>query len=401
MPSACETGPLRVGILCSGTIVSGTEMVALTVARGLKARGHDVRALVNGWNNGDFTARLSAAAIAYEPAYIGKISLTLRQPYLGWSAAAIVRLPGALLAARRWLRSFQPDVVIANNRDSMLLLSFLLRDVPVLFHMHEAPPPTPVSTRVYRHIAKRTTTFIAVSHYVSTRLTELGIARDKTQVVYNGVDWPASPLLQPPHGRPFTVGIVGRIGEWKGHEDLIAALGILRRRGVEVRCVVVGEGDRAYVGLLRELADIEGVADAVEWRGYVKDTSAVYHRFDVCAVPSRVSEAFGLVAVEAGLSGVPVVAARVGGLPEIVRDGETGYLVPPADPNALAERLGELARDPARRRTFGLAAQSRLRGRFTAERMIAEIEAQCRQAVTPSGSRGGASLACGFGSLVR
>lgn len=378
-----ERRPLRVGVLCGGTLVSGTEMVALTVARGLKARGHDVRALINGWNNGDFPSRLDDAGIPHEAAHLGKISLTLRQPYLGWSAAALVRLPGGLRVARRWIRSFAPDVVIANNRDATLMLSFLLRDTPVLFHMHEAPAPTPMTTRIFRHIATRTTTFLAVSRYVSARLTEFGIAPDKTQVVYNGVDWPVMPEARPVAGRPFTIGIVGQIGDWKGHDDLIAALGVLRRRGVQFRCVIVGAGDPRYVDGLRAKVESERVTDAVEWRGYVKDTPAVYPQFDVCAVPSRIPEPFGLVAVEAGLSGVPVVAAGHGGLPEIVRDGETGYLFSPGDPVALADRLGELAADPSRRHRFGVAAQSWLQGRFTAERMIAEIEAECHRAAAP------------------
>lgn len=373
---------MRVAVLCGGSYVSGTEIVALTVVRGLRERGHDVRVLANAFTNGDFPGRLAAAGIPHERVHVGKVSLALRSPYLRWTATALARLPGALLAARRWFREFDPEVVIANNRDTVVLLDPLLRGRALVFHMHEAPPASRSTRFLYGRVAARTTTFLAVSEHVRSRLVAIGVDDSRTAVVYNGVEvTDAMGGGKRAPDAPFTVGIVGQIGDWKGHDDLFAALALLQTRGVAFRCIVVGDGDAAYVARLRESADAGGIAHSVTWRGYVPNVRAVYPEFDVCVVPSRFEEPFGMVAVEAGLAGVPVIATRRGGLPEVVDDGVTGFLVAPENPPELAERLLQLAADGALRERLGAAARARVRARFTADRMVREIEAHCRRAM--------------------
>ena len=99
-----------------------------------------------------------------------------------------------------------------------------------------------------------------------------------------------------------------------------------------------------------------------------------YEGIDICAVPSRFSEPFGLVAAEAGARGIPVVATRRGGLPEIVEHGETGYLVEAEAPPELAERLRELVGHPKQRRKMGRAARNRIGQVFSKEQMVNRLE---------------------------
>jgi glycosyltransferase involved in cell wall biosynthesis len=106
----------------------------------------------------------------------------------------------------------------------------------------------------------------------------------------------------------------------------------------------------------------------------VKDQTAIYAPLDVCVVPSRFREPFGLVAAEAGWAGLPVVAARRGGLPEIVADGETGFLVEAEQPKQLADQLQKLIQDPALRREMGEQGHERALEHFTRERMVNEID---------------------------
>lgn len=377
---------MRIAVLCAGSYVGGTEVVALAMARGLRDRGHDVRVLATAWNNGDFPRRLVAAGIPHRSVYLGKISLSLRSPYPRWTAAALARLPGALLSTRRWLREFAPEVVLANNRDTVLLLDPLLRGLPVLFLMHEAPPRSRASRIVFSRVAARTTKFLAVSEHVRSRLTALGIDERRSRVVYNGVDISgAAPVRTRDVGAPFTVGLIGRIAEWKGHDDLLAALAILRARGVAFRCVIAGTGEPAYVARLRSSAELAQISDRVRWLGYMPDVRALYSELDVCVVPSRIEEAFGMVAAEAALAGVPVVATRRGGLPEVVDDGVTGFLVDPESPSQLAARLAQLAVDSGLRARLGAAGRARVLARFTADRMVSDIEAQCLAAIGCSG----------------
>jgi glycosyltransferase involved in cell wall biosynthesis len=105
--------------------------------------------------------------------------------------------------------------------------------------------------------------------------------------------------------------------------------------------------------------------------GQVEDVAALIRGFDLFVLPSR-WEGFGLVLLEAMAQSCPIVATRVGGIPEVVADGETGLLVPPGDVGALASAIGKLIDDPSRRRALGRAGHARFRHRFTAERMAEE-----------------------------
>lgn len=150
---------------------------------------------------------------------------------------------------------------------------------------------------------------------------------------------------------------IGRFVHWKGFGDLIEAVARARATNPVVRLVLVGDGD------LREdlaaRADALGLADAVTFVGVAQrdEIPAYLAAADVVAVPSVHFQGYvdGLpnVALEAMAAGKPLIATRVGGLPQVVRDGENGVLVPEHDPNALAQAILRLAADPELRRTMG------------------------------------------------
>ena len=123
------------------------------------------------------------------------------------------------------------------------------------------------------------------------------------------------------------MGIVGQIGAWKGHEDLIDALGLLQRDGIRPSLFIFGSGAPEYVAALEESAVELGVQQQIEWCGYVADKSQIFGAIDVCVVPSRFEEPLATSAIEAGGYGCPVICSSSGGLPEIVKHGETGFVV--------------------------------------------------------------------------
>lgn len=168
---------------------------------------------------------------------------------------------------------------------------------------------------------------------------------------------------------------VGRMIEDKGVGDLLEACALLREDVPRFRVLLVGEGqDRA---VFAQQAEALGLVDHLHWAGWVPsaDVSSWMAAADALIVPSRAFEAQGLVAVEAMLAGVPVVASRLGGLPDMVEDGVTGRLVPSNDPVALARALADLLRDPAERARLASRARTKALATFSPAAVTAATEA--------------------------
>lgn len=149
---------------------------------------------------------------------------------------------------------------------------------------------------------------------------------------------------------------VGNLVEQKGVEDLARALALLDERGVAFRATILGGGP--LEGLVRSI--VEPLGDRVRVEPYAQhaELPALLGSADVFVLPSRREGVGLLVCLEALACGVPVVAARAGGLPEIVHDGVNGLVVPPEDPDALADALASLAEDPGRRSALARMARA-------------------------------------------
>jgi hypothetical protein len=163
----------------------------------------------------------------------------------------------------------------------------------------------------------------------------------------------------------FVVAVVGRLSDWKGQLELADAVD-----GTGMVALVAGDPFPGNDWIERELAGREGI----RLLGFREDVETVLGAADALAVPSTRPEPLGLVALEAAAAGVPVVASAHGGLPEIVRDGETGLLVPPGDRAALAAALRRLADDPSLGPRLGEAAARDVHARFAPDRMVRELE---------------------------
>jgi glycosyltransferase involved in cell wall biosynthesis len=372
----CTARRLRVAVLCGGSYVSGMEIVALSVVGGLRKAGHDVTCLVNGWNDGEFIRRLEVQGVPYFPVYLGKISRSLRPRYLWWTANALAHLPVALIRLRSRLIAFKPDVVLAYNRDWLVLAANALKKERVVYHVQELADVTPWTQRIYRAVDRVTAVYAVLSEDVRQRLLQFGVRAEKALLVHNGVAW-ANENGRRRSPRPTRIGIVGQVGDWKGHDDLMEALRILGQDRLDFACSVFGTGDAGYLRSLRAKCASLGLADHVDFRGFVSDPEEIYGAMDICVVPSRFAEPFGLVAAEAGLRGIPVIATRQGGLPEIIKDGETGYLVEPSAPSEIADRIKRLIGDESLRDRLGAAARERVLMHFMQDRMISEIEKLC------------------------
>jgi glycosyltransferase involved in cell wall biosynthesis len=215
--------------------------------------------------------------------------------------------------------------------------------------------------------------FVAVSAAVADGLVGQGIARKRVAVIPNGIDMAAlqeaaaAPLGQVLAPARWRIGYAGRLEPIKGCEHFIRAAALLAENHPDAAFYVAGTGSLAAE--LDALAASLGLADRMAFVGYVDSLAPLLAQTDVVVVPS-LSEAFGLTAAEALALGVPVVATAVGGLPEIVVDGETGLLVPPADAEAIAAAVSRLLGDPELARRLGSAGAERVGEQFTDEAMV-------------------------------
>jgi glycosyltransferase involved in cell wall biosynthesis len=164
------------------------------------------------------------------------------------------------------------------------------------------------------------------------------------------------------------VGYIGRLAPEKGARFFVESIPLIRREFPASRFLIVGAGPEEQG--LRELARRLGLADADLFLGNRGDVAELIDSFDVVVIPS-LFESFSLVALEAMRAGRPVVASAVGGLPEVVRDGETGVLVPPGSPAALAGAVGSLLADAARRRELGVRAHAVFCAEYNPAAMVA------------------------------
>jgi glycosyltransferase involved in cell wall biosynthesis len=168
------------------------------------------------------------------------------------------------------------------------------------------------------------------------------------------------------------VGTVGRATGQKGFDVLLEAIAQVP----EAQLVVVGGGPGLEDLVAR--AGTLGIGERVEFTGWVDNPRDHLTRLDLYVQPSRF-EAQGLAIAEAMLAELAVVATDVGGIPDVVIDGETGLLVPPEDPEALARAIAELIDDPARRAEMGRAGRRRAAEKFTAAGMVAGFERLYRE----------------------
>jgi phosphatidyl-myo-inositol dimannoside synthase len=232
--------------------------------------------------------------------------------------------------------------------------------------------------RLLRFAVRRADAVIAVSAHAKAMTLDAGCEPERVHLIHPGVD--AHPRQDGGRAERPTVVTVARLSDrYKGHDEMLRALPLIRARVPAVRWVVIGDGPLRRE--LEALADSQGVAGAVEFLGELPDEErdGWLDAGHVFAMPSRLppegvgGEGFGIVYLEAGVHGLPVVAGAVGGALDAVLDGETGRLVDPTDHVALADAIAGLLLDPERATALGEAGARRAR-EFTWRRHAQLVE---------------------------
>jgi glycosyltransferase involved in cell wall biosynthesis len=248
---------------------------------------------------------------------------------------------------------------------------------PFLATAHNLFPERPsiLAGLAFQLSQKRVNRWIAITRAVSRSLTEAGVEESRVTVIPNGIDARSlrhsrradarTPLGIDPSA-PL-VAVVARLEPRKGVEDALRAFAMFRRAHPEANLVIAGEGPErdSLIDLTRRLS----LEKSVRFLGWSEDAASTLASSDACLIPSR-SEGQSLVALEAMALGVPVVASATGGLPEMIRDGETGLLAPPRNPPEMARALDRLFKNDLLRERLARAALREVRDHWDEEKMI-------------------------------
>lgn len=297
---------------------------------------------------------------------------------LGWPVTALDRpagfRPGLILALARLFRRWQIDVVHTHDDRAHIHGAVAARLAGVRRVLHtrhgRSPQLTRRQTALVNVAAGFTDRFVCVSRDSARLTVRQGAGASRVTTIRNGIDLARFPFAPPRIGGPAVT--VARLNPEKDVATLLRAVALVVRDDPAFRLDVAGDGP--CLPELRQQADTLGIAAHVRFLGQRRDVPALLARAGLFVLPS-LSEGISLTLLEAMASGVPVVATRVGGTPEVVDDSATGLLVPAADPSSLARALLRLRHTPDECRRLADAARRRVEERFDVSRMVASYEA--------------------------
>ena len=292
---------------------------------------------------------------------------------------------------RQAIRRMGPDIVHTHSSKAGFLgrLAARAAGVPHIVHTphghvfegYFSPVATRAFTALERLAARWTDRIITLSDDEAQDHLRLRIGRPEQFVtIPSGVDLDAVRAASPASlvsGRPV-IGAVARLVPVKGLQYLIDAAPEILRRCPDARFLLVGDGEMRPA--LEAQADALGLSDRIVFTGFREDIPALIAGMDVFVLPS-INEGMGRVLVMAMALGKPIVATRVGGVAELLGDGEAGLLVPPRDPAALAEATTALLRDPTRASALAEAGRRRA-PRYSAEAMLEALAKVYREVMT-------------------
>jgi L-malate glycosyltransferase len=365
------SGLLRAVVLFHESDLLGAGTAVLNAVEALSEFGW----AVSGWVPGRgpllevATARLAEVACAERP-----LAVSIR----GWReepgfSARLRSTPRYLSSVRAALLRLRPHVVHANTLRALPEALVARRfGLPIVLHVHELPPPSAKRAAALQVASRLADVIVCVSDAVAT-LVRRHARSTPVLVARNGVE--ARQVFSDHDGRPFTVGTIGTVSRLKGTDVFFRAARLVAEQRSGIRFFHAGQTDlHRDPGLDDELEDLlasaplEGTAAMLGRR----EAKEFLPKLDLFVLPSRM-DAFPLATLEAMASGLPVIASRVGGIPEQITHLEHGVLVPPNDAEALAEWIVRLHDDEALRSRLAAGAANRVRDEFTLSRQAAQL----------------------------
>ncbi len=287
----------------------------------------------------------------------------------------LMRLLGLISSVKQ----HRPDLIHANTNFTSLYSGIIAKflKIPAIGHIRDIEP----LGRMGRWTIRQNRQVLAISQAVKNYLLGEHFAEDHIICAFDGVDLqkyrfqPES--VDSSSTSPIIIGIVGQIGERKGHVYLLHAIPPIIQLYPGIKIWIVGKEPQSstegYTEQVRLYVKDAHLDQYVRFWGFRKDIPDILAQLDILVLPS-LQEPFGKIVVEAMAMGKPVVASRVGGVPEIVVDGETGILVPPKNATAIQKALEQLIVNSEKRKQMGVAGRKRVEQHFSIKKTVRKTE---------------------------
>ena len=388
--------PVRVLRVIARLNMGGPAIHVANLAAGLETRGYHTTLVAGSLARGEDSMAFLAERLGVEVVSVEELQ---REVSVLHDARSVLRIAELIRSERPHILHTHTAKAGAIARAAALLAGRARPPVVLhTFHGHVLKGyfdagRTAFFRQVERTLARSSDVLVAVSPEVRDELVELGVAPyDKFVVIRLGI--PLEERLRDPtadsdyrrlYGIPPDAFVVGWVGRMTGVKDTGAVLEIVRAtrdRGVDAVLCMVGDGpDRES---LEQLAHELGIARSCYFVGYQPDVAGYYRLFDAFVLPS-VNEGTPVSAIESLASETAVVANRVGGVPDVVRDGVDGFLVEPGDIGGAASRLAELAADTALRTRLGASGRTRVLERYSVARLVDDVDRLYRSLLAAKG----------------
>ncbi|HEY4109839.1 glycosyltransferase family 4 protein [Puia sp.] len=361
----------RILVFIGASYVSGLEISTLHLLHGLKRDGHDVRCVVNGWNDGVFRQKLDEAGIPWWQPKVGW--LYIRKPL--WTLDSLQHWPRAYRECKRILETFDPQVCHFSSFTTALMIYPLLKGRNCVYNLQEPRERNRKHLFIYGLLNKRFKIFTTVSRRIVSMLEGLDIPKEKIRLIYNGVPALENVVATRPAGEAVVFAIVGQIVPWKGHDTLVEAVErLMGHAPVPFVVYIFGNDQNEYSRRLKATIEVKGLTQLFEWKGFVREQAEIYRQTDVIIVPSLSEEPCSLTILEAMMRKKGLIVSDRGGNPELVTHGETGMIFAAGNPADLALCMQYLLGDAALIEKMGEKAGRKALEAFTETRMTQEYE---------------------------
>jgi glycosyltransferase involved in cell wall biosynthesis len=407
------SGPIRVLRVIARLNVGGPSLHVSYLTRGLDERGYETTLVAGTVGADEGSMEYAARELGVDPLFVPDLQ---REISTGHDLTAIRHL-------REVIRERRPHIVHTHTAKAgavgrIAAVTAHLQQPPVIvhtFHGHVLrgyfnAPRAEVFRQVERVLACKTDRLIAVSPEVRDELVSFGVARpEKFEVIRLGLDLERRAIASPADATAVRAGLgvlperlligwFGRMTEIKRVDDLLAAFAHARDNGVDAELLLAGDGPQRQMLMGRTIE--LGISDRTHFLGMQEEVAALYGACDLVALSSS-NEGTPVSLIEALAASTPVVSTDVGGVRDVVRDGETGLLVPPGDVHALADAFARFAEDASLRERLAGAGRADAFHNYSVDRLVDDVDGLYRRLLAEkrsSGSRVG-PLAPALGSL--